>query len=404
MDAAAVFSLRSALLRERLKWVGCALAPPTQGTRLSASQLAFKHELKRLGKELDAGLNVEASGYGWKALQAQENGLQRFFAEALAYMHAVGATPVDEAVGLVANSLVTELAERFDCGAGPMLIADLAETYSDYVPFIRMRFPAPNIWELPAVAHEFGHWAAYRATTGGGTYERPRPVASFIEAHVAPWQEKLRQEASGRQPLPPGEKEKIEQEIRRRKNWLNELFADMFATYVLGYAYAAYALLLRFDLARLYRQEVEHPPFADRADAILFMLKAVERELDGDRDERDRVKFRRNSLFEAWSAVVETAGPGPAEARFEFDKDGLATTVASVAANVRFHSGRAEDETRDVLRGAPPGQTPLLARDLLHAAWISLEDNRNWRGGADPVEIASQASRAWRIHSNPVKV
>jgi hypothetical protein len=234
---------------------------------------------------------------------------------------------------------------------------------------------------------------------GSLTYERSRPLVDLIARNVAPLNDRLRRDADGQEALAPGEKEKIEEEILRRKNWLNEFFADMFATYVLGYAYAAYALLLRFDLAGLYRnQGITHPPLVDRADAILFMLKTIERELAENRDERARIAFRRESLSRAWSGVLAMLGPAPATGSFEFDRGELAAGVAIVAGDARFYSERAEHETRSVIRGNRPEQVPILARDLLYAAWISLEDGDNPSGSYDPVEIGYKALQAWRTY------
>ena len=124
---------------------------------------------------------------------------------------------------------------------------------------IRIRFPVCGIWDLPIVAHEFGHFAAARITVSEGGADRVLPFARFVDEYL-------------------DENRNLGNEWR---DYLSEYFADCFATFVLGPSYACTSLLLRFDIGTAYAEaDMLHPSYAKRAHAILCLLRRMDAEAD----------------------------------------------------------------------------------------------------------------------------
>jgi len=131
--------------------------------------------------------------------------------------------------------------------------------FRDFVQIIRLRFPFCGIWDLPVAAHEFGHFVAGQLNLtrmGGAHYLAVQEYKSgFMQQNS---------------------------EIREEWGfWLEEYFADVFATFALGPAYGFTCLLLRFDPASAYQQlDNNHPVYARRVHVILQTLLRMDREHD----------------------------------------------------------------------------------------------------------------------------
>jgi hypothetical protein len=149
--------------------------------------------------------------------------------------------------------------------------APLLETSTDV---IRVRFPDWSIWNLPLLAHEFGHLVA-RDTP------ELRP-GRFYEAD-------------------PG----VDHTTRERQ--LEELFADVFATYTLGPAFAADAILLHLDPADAHLPRGDHPAHGERAAAILATLRRMDA-VAGSGAYSDVLEV----LTRTWTAAVAACGGDPA--------------------------------------------------------------------------------------------
>jgi hypothetical protein len=113
---------------------------------------------------------------------------------------------------------------------------------------VRLRFPERAIWTLPFAAHEFGHEVIGE-----------NGLRDFVDEQVKGWLRSRAPSMRGRR-------------MTRRKVefYLNELFADAFATYYMGPCYACAAIHLRFDPS--INEDDEHPSDLKRAHVILTML------------------------------------------------------------------------------------------------------------------------------------
>ena len=111
----------------------------------------------------------------------------------------------------LADEMLRELGVRSPQNWSRRTVLSDSEFITDPAQIIRIRFPVTSIWDLPVAAHEFGH------LLGQGSRS---PLQPRIEALAYGYQE---------------------------RNWVHEHFADLFATYVLGPAFACTCLLTRFD-------------------------------------------------------------------------------------------------------------------------------------------------------------
>ena len=152
-----------------------------------------------------------------------------------------------------------------------------------------MRFPLNGIWDIPIAAHEFGHFAAYRLNVPDedGT---PSPVfRDFVEGYLRQYE--------------------VSSEARSQvwRSYLNEYFADIFATYVLGPSYACTALLLRFEPANAQRESsATHPSFAKRARAIIETLQRM----DMERDSEGKFSSIIDVINQRWFDILASVGIG----------------------------------------------------------------------------------------------
>ena len=114
---------------------------------------------------------------------------------------------------------------------------------------IQVRFPASSIWDLPIVAHELGHFVgpALIETVGLRT-EHPLDelFADLGDGTEESW------------------------------SWLQELFADAFAAYVLGPAYGFSAAVVVLDPLLAAVATDTHPPAHQRMQLIASALSAAD--------------------------------------------------------------------------------------------------------------------------------
>src|SRR5262249_51406054 len=98
----------------------------------------------------------------WKQFQEIQDRCQYLFRECLAFMQGalIRVTALDNGLCQIADSLIKVLNHRAgNLGWDRLTVLADAEFYRDMADIIRLRFPGMNIWNLPVVAHEFGHYA-----------------------------------------------------------------------------------------------------------------------------------------------------------------------------------------------------------------------------------------------------
>jgi len=145
---------------------------------------------------------------------------------------------LDDGMFPIADELIRELAYSVFAWPAITILAE-SEYTSDRARIIGLRYPAVSIWDLPIAAHEFGHIVASEG----------RPL-DFRE---------------------------LAKDSRVDAKLLEEHFADIFATYALGPAFACTMILHRFDPSNAHPViEWTHPGDAKRVYCIIETLRKME--------------------------------------------------------------------------------------------------------------------------------
>lgn len=144
---------------------------------------------------------------------------------------------------------------------------------------IRLHFPDLSLWNLPLMAHEFGHIVAhemaefrrYQITEARAAVSGPAEVATEANPELI-------------------------------FSHLDEFFADLFAVYTVGPAFACAAAMLRFNPHEAYWERGAHPTHQERVQVILQAL--------GGMGAYDPIPQR---LQSAWDMAVQASGAVPTE-------------------------------------------------------------------------------------------
>jgi hypothetical protein len=210
-----------------------------------------------------AGLGDEVDGRIAEALGLLEGALAR-------------GAGVDDGLCNIADALASDLGDTTPVSWVGLTILAAQESFAQRARTISVRFPDLTVWALPLTAHEFGHLVAQELSDlrADGTHDFLADVeirnSGIPIAHA------------------------------------RELFADAFATFTVGPAYACTAILLRFRPTRAQSGDgATHPNDAKRAHAMLRALRwlsveqhPVDRPYDAVVDTLDR----------AWTDMLRACG------------------------------------------------------------------------------------------------
>jgi hypothetical protein len=288
-----------------------------------------------------------AAGW-WKGHATLRQECDKLLAECLAY--ALGpltrglrwweGEALDGGLCAVADDLLEQLTVPADQLWSRRTVLSDSEFMGEPAQIIRLRFPVRGIWDLPVAAHEFGH------LLGLG----PRFRTSL---------ESLTQRA-------------------QERSWLHEHFADVFATYVLGPAFACTCLLTRFDPTGDPNRSWETHPSDDlRARAILWTLDEMERTVA---DHARAMTSIAALLSTTWRDCLSAAAPRqgsieqPQRDRLKRWFDELFALIDVNCSQAKYDRWpRAKELAHKIRPGArPPRQEDLSdtsVRDLVNAAW-----------------------------------
>ncbi len=340
----------------------------------------FDQMLRRHETDLDA---LEAQTHGdastqqcWRALRTIRAECTSLFRESLAFMGGacLRRENVDGGLCRIADHLLDDLSRRSGIHWGRLTTLAASEYYGDLAQIVRLRFPEASIWNLPVAAHEFGHFIGplIKVTERDGNATDYR----------YPFQELLRAELRRRDQL-----------RQRRWSHRHELFADVFATYTLGPAYAFTCVVLRFDPTSSIDSD-QHPSPSKRFHVISRTLEMMSAEEGTGGSTRGVLKL----LADIWRKSLESAGqPALIDDRSASDLDAVQRELHDLLAvncgGLRYSSlNRAlavESELRPQ-RPPPRIDANVTLADVLNAAWVCrVTDADSHRGSA--AEIGDRA-------------
>lgn len=302
-------------------------------------------ELNRLRKQIESG---SALGDAWSSFQITNQDCESLVKECLDFIQGALARSAGIDFGLcrIADAMLMEIGHRSDISWTRFTILAVGEFFHDIAEIIRLRFPDSTIWNLPVACHELGHFAEQNVSEryyGQTSY----PIKQIME------QERLNDPTS----IP----------------FLRELFADLFATYALGPAYACTCIMLRFDPTQAQVDGADHPSSAKR---VYFILKAL--------DTMDKSEVTRpyrttiETLSELWRQSVIPQGTSLEESAttqlntwfdmFYFElakKRSLKYSWGQASALIPML--KANSPSKNVLKQMA---TKTTVSDVLNAAWI----------------------------------
>jgi hypothetical protein len=211
--------------------------------------------LESLRKLVERGASLSAC---WSSYQRISQECKPLFQECLVLTQGALARRenIDNGLCRIADTLLDDLSHRTDIQWGRFTILAEEEFFTHMAQVVRLRFPEVGVWNLPVAAHEFGHYVGPKLEI---------QESDGMSSH--PFQDVVRDETRSR-----GE---------QHSYFVHEYFADLFATYSLGPAYACTCILLRFDLSEAYTEGEYHPSAATRVYWILRVLEKMDKAQGG---------------------------------------------------------------------------------------------------------------------------
>jgi hypothetical protein len=212
---------------------------------------------------------------GWAWLHAMQTEVDDLLDECLRLVAGAAARTLEHDDGYcrIADALVDELVATTPVEHwSSFTIMGRSEQYSRASRMIEVRAPASTVWELPVVVHELGHFVGPMLVRQAG-FGSEHPLDTLFETcgdgTAVSW------------------------------SWIQELFADVFAAYVIGPAYGFTCCLEVFDPLLSHLPTDSHPPAEQRMRAILMTLRGAGTEND---------RWAADRIGESWTALVEVAG------------------------------------------------------------------------------------------------
>lgn len=240
---------------------------------------ARQREIKKLRKQIQLG--NEPPEEFWKQLNKNRESCKLLFGESLAYL---GGLLVRDyysyhQIFSIADGLCEYLCKKTPVKQGLLTIPAVEDSFSSMTNMIRVRFPDFSVWSLPVVAHELGHYV-----------ESERRGTSF----PYDYSKILEKEGQGIGVL-GGRNELI----------LIEQFADLFAVFALGPAYACMYIILSSDPRLAYASDEVHPSDAER---VYFILNAHSKMRSRHYNPFSEII---NPLKDLWDLSLQTLGMEP---------------------------------------------------------------------------------------------
>lgn len=315
----------------------------------------------------DGGASSEQVADAWVTYnRLLQNDTRPLFSEYVDLLRglALRDTGFDEGICTIADDLIKACADIKMPPWDSLTVPSKEESITSTVArIIRLGFPEWTIWAIPYAAHEFWHIWVSKGTD--------------IESLIG-------QESEAADP----------------PEHIHTLFADAFATYAMGPAYAYSAIVLRFDPRAANSKSDTHPTSSERAEIIFQMLERV---WDG---ELQVFAGSVSDLREKWDTTLDQANPDDIsdhidEARLKSLKDYSDSVASFLDTNSQLNYPRdswkqiqtwqnslASDPFK-ISRESVDGTEDL--RDVLNMAWQCRAVHPNTL----PSTIARNARQLW---------
>jgi hypothetical protein len=251
----------------------------------------------------------------WPIMRDVGLAADRLASDALAFFGgaAVRRLGLDDGACDIADALLQQIAKQVRVEQTFVTLPSSGEYIDILSEVVRIRYPGDGIWDLPVAIHEFGHFLLPRFGVRCG-----RPAQTIIDR--AP--------------------------TKQLASFAEELWCDVFATYVGGPAYG-FSLAARLDPTRPHKDLPTHPSAATRMAAVMHTIAALQEAWQRKRRATGSLAELSAAVWTLWTERVESTGQqvGPNDAERERGA-GLATQVVPLLdADEGCLSARFDDAT-----------------------------------------------------------
>jgi hypothetical protein len=268
-----------------------------------------------------------------------------------------------------ADLFIRELAGRVNEGFARPTVPGGEELLHQAADVIRRRVPDNGLWDLPIMAHEFGHLVASGLKIYDGVGDTAlEPIKAFLEGFTG-----------------------------RRRQQVTELCCDVFATFALGPSYPCTLVLCRLDptAPAVAKEDDTHPGPASRVHACLWTLRKLQGKTKF-AGPYDTVIWQLKTAWEEFQQGAKEEARLDKEARGALGAElsGCWATLHGNLASVRYRwSGSVRDLAEELKDPeAEPALAERSAADVLNAAWMVRLDA--WSDGvAAPAGLERRARR-----------
>jgi hypothetical protein len=298
----------------------------------------------------------------WKSFDLRQTSCEKVLRECLAFregarMRAVNSPEAE--LCEIADALLDEISALLpDLQWKRFSYVAAGESFTDFTQMIRMRFPLEDIWNLPTAAHEYGHFLSFRLDPADRTGKHNKLFDEYLAQQTTSTSD-------------------------AKWMWLNEFFADIFATWAMGPAFALTCVLLRFSPVNAWiSKDSYHPPDALRVVAILEAMEHMG-ELSGQASQVQ--KFWTTTLATAEQNDSRRQSPNSAISADAVPQiaEEICRMLELGARNVKYTTWSETTTLREMLQNVPDKVPDFRIADLLNAAW-------RLRLGALDAEVVSQ--------------
>ena len=316
----------------------------------------------------EAALPGPTSSESWERMGQARETVEQLCREVLAYVacRLLAEKELEGGATAAAERLVASLTWRTGIDRPALLGMGDAEYVDHQTSIVHFRPLGTTAWQLPVIAHELGHHVAARLEDEQVAGVRP------VQVWLA--------ERSSQQSMETGAG------FRQANSWMQELFADVFATYALGAGYPLSVMAVRVDYGRIGKATESHPPWSQRVPVMIAALESMSR-LNVGQTAADTYRVTSSWLADRWARLTDGL-PGP-EPGVQATVDGMVELLAKNALpRLRYDVTGPVDRLREDLEAPgvrpPHGATPA---HVINAAW-------DWRLSNPEADDTAVSARA----------
>jgi hypothetical protein len=332
----------------------------------------LEHTRALEGRRSKVAENGEVSKYAWAEVKSSVTA--SLLDECLLYLQAARSrsSGVEADLCEIIDALFDELAGKTQSLAWKSYSVFAPEDSFDVLSrIIRVRYPVSGVWDIPIAVHEFGHFLS-------GNLRRVRPDGSAQLVFEEEKNSFVPPQSIDQTPLG------MQQSHTDWRFWLDEIFADVFATYAVGPSFACSCLLVRFDPGSTEEEtDGKHPSYAKRAYVILQTLRFLNEEQLG----RGQFGQAIQVLDTSWQGACEAAGTRwnvPDETWLGRLVSNIYNMLKTVEGGLRFNDWKAASNKLRLLEQPNDAVGDFTLVELLNAAWIC----RLKKEGSNPEQLS----------------